>query len=795
LAIGIGANVAIFSIVNAVLLRPLPFPDPDRLVTLMISANRTPLLPVASPAQFMYWRKQTDVLEDVAAFTSTTLNFTGGEIPDRVSATQASAAYFRTFRAPMVAGRSFTAEEDLPGGAHVTVLSHDFWMRRLDNDPEIVGKTISLSGVAHTVVGIVGPNLDMREFGNPELWVPLQVDPSTTDRPYIYQVAARLKPGVTLEQAQVRLEASVAAFRERYPDVLGPRAGFSAQMMREAIVGRGVRTTLFVLLGAVGFVLLIACANLANLLLMRASQRSREIAVRAVLGASRGRIVQQLLTESVLLSLVGGILGLIGGFLMMRVLLAVNTAGLPRLGDAGTLVGMDWRVLAFTLILSLSTVLLFGLVPALAGARTNLVEVIKGGGNRAAGSLLRSRMRSVLLMAEVGLAVVLLIGAALLIRTSLALNQVDPGFDTSNLLTMRTSLAGPEFATTERSNQIMRVARERVRSIPGVLDAVATCCVPMPPGWGMPVNIPGRADEGLYTGSNAVVFTSPGYFDIFSVPVLRGRAFNDGDRAGAPPVAIINDALARKYWPDGTDPLQDRILIGGSSANMREYADEPVRQIVGIVGNVRATSLADVPGPIMYVPQGQLPDALNALIASSLPTAWVVRTRGDRTSVSLAVQEELRLATGLAVTDVRTMEEVVSLSVSRQRLHMLLMSVFAASAVLLAAVGIFGLTTYVVQQRTQEIGIRMALGADAGKVRGMVIRQGMLVVGLGLAAGVTAAYCVARLLASVLYQVEPRDTVVFVTIPLLLALVALVAVAIPASRASRVNPLESVRYE
>jgi predicted permease len=390
---------------------------------------------------------------------------------------------------------------------------------------------------------------------------------------------------------------------------------------------------------------------------------------------------------------------------------------------------------------------------------------------------------------------VLLIGAALLIRTSLALNQVDPGFDSSNLLTMRTSLSGPRFAATGDVEQTVRTARERIASIPGVVDVATTCCVPMQPGAGMPFNIPGRVDEGLYTGSNLVVFSSPGYFDIFGIPVLRGRVFNAGDDAGAPPVAIINEALANQYWPDGADPLEDRLLIGGGAANMRAYADEPVRRIVGIVGNIRASGLADDAEPVMYVPHAQLPDALNGLLASILPMAWVVRTQVDPASVSTAVQEELQLASGLPVTDVRTMEEVVSLSVSRQRLHMLLMSVFAGSALVLAAVGIFGLMAYSVQQRTQEIGVRLALGADRNRVRGMVIRQGMLLVAIGLAAGLVAAYYLANMLAAILFEVEPRDLVVFVSIPVVLVVVAFAAIAIPAARASRVDPLRSLRYE
>jgi predicted permease len=402
-------------------------------------------------------------------------------------------------------------------------------------------------------------------------------------------------------------------------------------------------------------------------------------------------------------------------------------------------------------------------------------------------------MRSVLVMVEVGLAVVLLVGAALLIRTSLALNQVDPGFNTTNLLTVQTSLSGPAFLTSESVEQTVRITRERLHSVPGVIDAVATCCIPLQPGWGLPFNIMGRTDAGPYTGSNAVVFTSPGYFETFEIPVVRGRAFDERDNVAGPPVVIINEALARQHWRDGGDPLEDRMRIGGGAANLQELAEEPVRQVVGIVGDIRGASLADDPGPVMYVPQAQLPDALNALVVRTTPIAWVVRTQGEPRSVMALVQEEVRGGTGLPVTDLRRMEDVVSQSLSRQRLHMLLMSVFAGSALLLAAIGIFGLMAYAVQQRTHEIGLRMALGAAPGRVSAMVICQGMLPVMIGLAVGLVAAYFLANVLASILFKVEPRDPAVFTTIPVMLVLVALTAVAIPAARASRMNPLEALR--
>ena len=795
LTLGIGANTAIFSVVNAVVLKPVPFAQPDRLVRLLNSNRESGnVAGNSSPAKFMHWRAQTDVLEDVAAFRNNSLNYMAGDVPERVTATQVSEAYFRAFRAPIMQGRGFAPEEDLPGAPRTAVLSYDFWNRRLDADPDVLGKNLTLSGDPYTVIGIAGEDFDLREFGDPELFVPFQFDPNTTDQGHYFSTAGRLKPGVTLEQAQERLEASAEEYRERFPNAMGENAGFTVRTFQEMMVGAGVRRTLWILVGAVGFVLLIACANVANLLLVRATGRGREIAIRSALGAGRGRIVRQLLTESVLLSMTGGVFGLLVGFLGMRTLLSVNTAGLPRLGDGGSLMGMDWRIIGFTVSLSLITGILFGLVPALVTSRTDLNAVIKDASSRAGSGFGQNKTRSLLVIAELGLCVVLLVGAGLLVRTSLAIGRVDPGFSTTNVLTMRTSLTGPQFLTSDGVEQTARQALERIRAMPGVIQATAACCVPLQGGYGLPFNIIGRINEGPFTGGGSIMISSSGYFETFEIPILRGRDFTDRDDANAPPVVIINQAMADEHWTDGADPLADRLLIGGGAGNMKELAEEPIRQVIGIAANVRAQGLANEPAPTMYLPQAQVPDALNALNVSITPLAWVVRTQGDPATVSANIQEELRLATGLPVTDVESMEQIVSVSTSRRRVNMLLMSVFGASALLLAAIGIYGLMAYSVQQRAQEIGIRMAMGAQSSKVKHMVIKQGMSLVTAGVAVGLVAAYFLANVLASVLFEVEPRDVAVFVSVPALLILIALLAVWIPATRASRVSPLDAIRY-
>jgi predicted permease len=796
LTLGIGANTAIFSVFNAVVLEPIPFPEPDRLVRLMNSNRETGGVgPASSPAKFMHWRAQGDVLQDVAAYRSNALNYTAGDVPERLGVNQVSEAYFRALGAPIHEGRVFVPEEDLPGAPRTAVLAYDFWTERLAADPGVIGRTLSLSGDPYTVIGITAEGWDLREFGDPDLFVPFQLDPNTTDQGHYFSVVGRLRPGVTMVQAQERLEASADEYRERFPAAMGENSGFTVRTLQESMVGPQARRTLWILLGAVAFVLLIACANVANLLLVRATGRRREIAIRAALGAGRRRILRQLMTESVLLAMVGGALGLVVGFLGMRALMSVNTAGLPRLGDGGSLLGMDWRVVGFTLALSLFTGVVFGLVPAIVSSRTDLNAVIKDSSSRSGSGFGQNRTRSALVVVELGLCVVLLVGAALMIRTSMALGRVDPGYSVDNVLVMRTSLTGPRFQTANGVEQAARQALERIRAIPGVEEATATCCVPLQGGYGLPFNIIGRTNDGPFTGGGSILWSSARYFETFEIPIVRGRSFNDLDDASATPVVIVNQALVDEHWEDGGDPLADQMLIGGGSGNMRELADEPVRQIIGVAADVRAAGLSVDPQPTMYVPQAQMPDALNALNVGITPMSWVVRTTVEPATISATLQEELRSATGLPVTDVETMEEIVSISTSRQRVNMLLMSVFGGAALLLAAIGIYGLMAYSVQQRTQELGIRVAMGAEAGRVRTMVIRQGMVLVVVGLVVGLLAAYFLANVLASALFEVEPRDPLVFVTVVGVLTAIALAAVTIPAIRASRVDPIEALRSE
>jgi predicted permease len=481
------------------------------------------------------------------------------------------------------------------------------------------------------------------------------------------------------------------------------------------------------------------------------------------------------------------------GLVGIRALLSVNTAGLPRIGENGSAVAVDWRVLGFALLVSVGTGVLIGLIPALHGSRADLSAMLKESGGRTGSGFRHNKARSLLVVTEVALALILLVGSALLIRTSLALGTVNAGFDPNNVLTMRMSLTGPRFLTSAGVDRIVRDGVERLRVVPGVEHASATCCIPLESPFGLPFIVVGRPlQDGPFHGVGGWLGVSPGYFEVFKISVKRGRAFTSRDAAGAPPVVVINETMARQFWKKG-DPLTDRLVIGRGI--MPDLADEPDRQIVGVVGDVRDQGINREPGPTMYIPQAQLPDPANAMVARLMPMAWVVRTRVEPHSLSPAIQEQLRLATGLPVSEVRSMNEVVSRSTSRQRFNMLLMTIFGGSALLLAAIGIYGVMAYSVEQRTQEIGIRLALGAESRDIRRMIVYQGMRLALVGVVIGIVSAFGLTRFIASLLFGVKPWDPAVFISVPILLTAVALCAAGFPAGRASRVDPATALRHE
>jgi putative ABC transport system permease protein len=787
LALGIGADTAIFSVVNTVLLKPLTYPESDRIVQLLCTGPGGEGA-CGSATKLHVWQNQTAVFQDVAGYDGGGgMNLTGG-IPEQVHGVHVTEQYFRVFGAPFAVGRGFTPDEDRPHGGSVVVLSYGLWKRKYGGDPQMVGKSISIANLPYTVVGVAGPDFDTDPSA--DLWIPYQFDPNTSDQAHYFVAAGRLKPGITIPQVQAKLKIAALEFNRKYPGI-NQRGGFDAQLLKDSVVS-DVRSSLLVLIGAVSFVLLIACANVANLLMVRAAGRSREFAIRVALGAGRTRIIRQLLTESVLLALTGGILGLVLGLTGVRALLAVSPGNIPRIGENGASVGLDWRVALFTLGISLVTGILFGLIPALGASKPDLNSGMKESSKGSGASFRQSKARSLLVISEVSLALVLLVGASLLIRTFIALRAVDPGFNSHNVLTMEMALNGPRFEKTAGVAQVIRIGRERLNALPGVVSASATNSMPLVGGFGLPFTIVGRPNNGQPDGAGWMA-VSPGFYGAFKIPILRGRDFTDNDTAGAQGVAIINQAFAKQFWKNGENPVGQQIVIGHG---VGPEFEEPARLIVGVVGDVRDGGLNRNPDPKMVVPLAQMTDGLTELNSKVAPISWVIRTQGEPHQLASAATDELRKASGgLPVARIRSMEEVVVRSTARQDFNMLLLTIFGGSALILAAIGIYGLMAYSVQQRTQEIGIRMAMGADRARITKMVVWQGMRLTLIGVVIGIGAAFGLTKLVASLLYGVKQWDPMVFVSVPLVLSAVALFAVWLPALRASKLNPMEALRTE
>lgn len=768
-----------FSVVNAVLLKPLTYPGADRMVEFL---NPSALIAndLANVCELHAYQRQTSVFEDVAAYDIAGPGFNlTGDRPEQLHGIHVTQAYFRLYGAPVKLGRTFTAQEDLPHGGKVVILSYGLWQRRFAGDRSIVGHVLELGNEPYTIVGVI----DKEFLSDPaaDLWMPFQFDPASNDANAFFRVSARLKPGVTLAQANAQLQGATAQFHRDYPQA-DPKQVFAVGMLRDSIIG-DARNSLLLMVGAVALVLLIACANVANLLLARGAGRTREFAIRAALGAGRGRIVRQLLVESVLLSLSGGVLGLALGFVGVRALLAVSPAGLPRIGEDGSTVGVDWRVLGFTLAVSLFTAIVFGLFPALSASRFDLNSSLKEGGKSASSGFRQSRARALLVVGEVSLALVLLICAALLIRTFIALRGVGPGFDARNVLTMEMSLNGERYQNTAGVVQLLREGRERVSAIPGVEASAA--------GYWLPNDVEDDTSFAFVSRTTDKgccrtkwMSMTPGYLSLFHIHILGGRDFTEDDNADAPRVALINEAFARKFWPN-EDPVGQQIKRG-----------KKVESIIGVVADFHESGPAKLADPIMMSPIAQVPDDYSAAYSNIQPLIWLVRTRVDPHLSIPGITQQLRIASaGFPVAHVRTMDEVMGSSTARQSFNMLLLSIFGAMALLLAAIGVYGLMAYSVAQRTQEMGIRIALGADRSAIRMLVVWQGMRLALAGVVSGIAASFGLTRLLSTFLFGVKPWDPVVFVSVPFLLAAVALLAVWLPAARASKVDPMQALRAE
>jgi predicted permease len=790
LALGIGANTAIFSVVNGVLLRALPYYEPERLV--MLWADRPilqaqiglPDFPVAV-ADFVDWRNQNQVFEQMAAMFAPRINLTGGGEPESVFGLRTSASLFPLLGARFTLGRAFLPEEDRAGTDRVVVISHGLWQRRYAADPKLIGQKITLDNEAYTVIGVTAPDFQFPRRGEvpanfgaatkADLYLPIAFTPvNMNDRRNNYlTVIARLKPGVSVGQASAEMNAIARRLTEQYPQTNTDKGVRLAPLQQQA-VGKA-RTALLVLLGAVGFVLLIACANVANLLLARAATRQKEMAIRAALGASRRRVLRQLLTESLLLAISGGVAGLLLAQWGVKMLLAIAPENLPRTYD----IRLDTRVAGFTLLVSLMTGIVFGLIPALQASKINLGETLKEGGRDAAG-LLRRRLRGLLIMGEVALAFVLLIGAGLLISSFARLTEVDPGLDPRGVLTMDILLPFAKYRDGQGRIAFFQETLERVRALPGVEAAAAVSPLPLSGGHASGgFGIEGRLSSTDQTFNAGVCVISPDFFKTFRVPLVNGRLIAESDDAKARSVVVVNESLAGKYFAN-EDLLEKRIILSG---------DDFARVIVGVVGDVKHSALDEEAKPEIYLPtaQAQFPPTLMSL---------AVRAGGDPMQMVAAVRGQVWAGDkDLPIFNIETMERLMAKSVAPRRFNLLLLGVFALVGLALAAVGLYGVMSYTVTQRTREIGVRMAMGAQRGDVLRLVIREGMKLAFIGALLGLGGALALTRLLKTLLFEVSATDPLTFIVIAGLLTLVALLACWIPARRAASMDPLVSLRVE
>ncbi|HSB12437.1 MAG TPA: ABC transporter permease [Blastocatellia bacterium] len=779
LALGIGGNSAIFSVVNAVLLRPLPYAEPDRIMRVFASAPERGLNQTSLSIQLVTAiGEQNQVFEQAGAYTGDSANLTGIDEPLQLAVARVSSGVLDVLRVNPVSGRNFVLEEDKAGGPHVVILSHNLWQRQFGGAPDVVGRAITLDSLSYTVVGIMPAGFNF-PGGQIDAWIPRVFEPSFLNRDAVERgagylsVVARLKPGITRQQAQADVE-SIAANRSSSVQ-LDLAFGLLAVPLPE-VVTQGVRPTLYILLGAVGFVLLIACANVANLLLAKAAGRQKEIAVRAALGASRARLIRQFLTESVLLALMAGALGVALASWGVDLLVSAATGNIPRAAE----ISVDARVLGFTLLIAVVTGVAFGLAPALQASKADLNEALKDTARGSGGGSRRARIRSLLVVTEVALAVILLIGAGLLIRSFVRLQSVDAGFNPAHLLVANINLPASRYAQPTQRAAFYRRLNEELGSLPGVISAGATQALPLSGADARtPIAIDGRAVPPLPERPIVSVgIVSPDYFRTLGIPLLEGRFFAEQDNETGPVTVIINQSFARKFFAD-EDPIGKRILLGGVQTQARE--------IVGVVGDVRQRGLDSSPAEGFYISSYQRPQ---------LAMAVVVRTEGPPLALSNAVRSRvIAIDKDQPVASVQTMEDVVSSSISNQRFTLLLLGLFAGVALVLAAIGIYSVMAYVVTQRTGEIGLRMALGAQGRDVLALVVGQGMTTALIGVAVGLAGAYALTRVMTSLLFSVTATDPITFVATPIILIGVALAACLVPARRAVKVDPMVALRYE
>jgi len=775
LALAIGGNSAMFTVVNAVLLRPLQYPEASRIVVLEgINPPRGITQSNMSIPDFADWQNQNQVFEQMAGFIAGGVLLNNGDETERVHGTAVTADFFTLFRTPSLRGRTLQPDDAQAGRDPVAVLSFGLWQRRFGANASVVGSKVTISGKATTIVGVMPQGFDYPNQS--ETWVPLPLEPAKEARDNRFiSVIGRLKPGASVAQAKAQLDTINQRLAQSYHET---NSGWTVKVssLQDRLVS-DVRLSLLVLLAAVAFVLLIACANIANLLLARASSRQKEMAVRTALGASRLRIIRQLLTESLLLSFFGGAFGLLLSFWLTRLLIALSPANTPRFDE----IRPDTRVFIFTIALTLFTGLIFGLAPALQASRLDQSEGLKEGSRGNAGGARSNRVRSMLMVAEIAMSFMLLVGAGLLIKSFMHLREVTPGFNADNVLTMRISVPPGKFQTGEPRLQFFQQAINQIHSLPGVQSVGMVLSLPL---GGDTFNVwrgyirEGRPATPEESGDAAYLAATPDYFHTLQIPLIAGRSFTDQDVENTTKVVIVNETTARKLWP-GQSPIGKRITI---------WPDEKfTREIVGIVGETKA-SLVNEPGEQMYVPYAQ--------DSSWGSMSFVVRTSGDPANAAAAVRNEIRsLDKGAPVFNVRPMNDVLATSVAPRRTPMLLLSAFAGAALLLAIIGIYGVTAYYVTQRTQEIGIRMALGAQMSDVLKLVLKGGMGLALFGIVAGLAGAFMLTRWMTTLLFGVKPTDALTFIAVSICLLATALLACYIPARRATKVDPLVALRYE
>jgi len=774
LALGIGANTAIFSVVNAVVLQPLPYTESDRLMRWSWQYQEGSIEAVTA-LEFEFWKEHSDSFDAAFGFAgiNSGFNLAGGAEAERVRGVQVSEGFFRTLGINPILGRGFLPEEDRPKGPLAVVISDTLWRNYYGSDPGIIGKAAQINGRPHTIVGVMPPGF---QFQSPtDVLLPLQLFADARDNGQNTGVIARLKPGVTRAQAQAEMAQLLPAFLQEYPKhTKADDRGIGLTSYQQSVVG-DVSQTLWLLFGAVGFVLLIACANVANLLLARATARKGEMAIRIALGASRWRLMRQLLTESWVLALAGSLAGLLIALWGVPALLTLMPQELPRHAE----IHLNFQAVLFAVGVSLLTSLLFGIVPALRATRMDVSETIKAASGRSRAGRLDSRMRGLLIVSEVALSLVLLVGAGLLVKSFIKLRAVDPGFNAQHLTATQISLTSNKYRTTAQVWAFEQQVLERIKAMPGVVSAATASNAPLERGLRMGIAVDGHQIER----SIQIRAISPQYFDTLGISLIDGRAFADTDTQASPPVAIVNETLARNYYPE-------RPPVGSQLSTQNKSL-----QIVGVARDIKEMGLDQSVEPTLYIPIPQIGDGLMSAMNRWFLTAWMIRTSGP-IDLTAALRDAVRdVDPQLPIASVRPMTQVINATMSSRQFVLLLMGVFAGLALALTAVGLYGVLSYQVSQRTNEIGVRMALGAQPRDVLKMVIGKGMTLALVGVALGLVAAFALTRLIASWLFGVSATDPLMFAGIALLLASVALLACYIPARRATKIDPMVALRYE